>query len=243
MRSLRLFEATLAGVAIVLLPSASRGQPRRCEAVRVGEPLPLAMQLVDSMALAAALPARSFPPTTFSLWYGITGQLTHVMALADTVVVSGAARADSAARMRAELGTLIAGAAFPQEAAVDMALRLTVARDSAGALLLSVAPSIRCSPQARSQFHPPNERITATREEIDEYQHATPALVTFVVDTAGHPLQVLLERSSGSRLIDAHVIESITGSRYQPGTVDGFPKVTSARVTVLPPIPAWRHGP
>jgi hypothetical protein len=165
------------------------------------------------------------------------------MALADTGVVSGAVHADSAARMRAELGTLIAGAAFPQEAAFDVALRLTVARDTAGTLLLSVAPSIRCSPLARQQFHPPNGRITVTREEIDEYQHATPALVTFVVDTAGHPLQVVLERSSGSRLIDAHVIESITGSRYQPGTLDGFPKDASVKLTILPPIPASRHGP
>jgi len=56
-------------------------------------------------------------------------------------------------------------------------------------------------------------------------------------------LQVLVERSSGSRLIDAHAVEVITGSRYRPGTVDGFAKVTPVRLNILPPIPRARIGP
>lgn len=203
----------------------------------------MAMQLIDSMALAASLPARSFPPTTFSLWFAATGQLTHVLALADTLVARGEAPADSAAQMRAELGTLIAGAAFPQDPASEMSVRLSVARDSAGAVALVVSASVRCGPVAQPRFHPPNERMTATREEIDEFQHATPAVIAFVVDTAGHPLEVLVERSSGSRLIDSRAVESITGSRFRPATVDGFAKLTAMRLNIMPPIPLPRVGP
>lgn len=203
----------------------------------------MAMQLVDSVALAASLPARSLPPTTYSLWYAANGRLTHVLALADSLLVSGQSPADSAAIMRAQLGTLIAGAAFPQDPTTETALRLTVARDSAGAMTLNVSPSIRCDPVARPHFHPPNDRRWATAEEVDDFQHASPALVAFVVDTAGHPLEILIERSSGSRLIDSWVVESISGSQYRPGTVDGFRKLASVRLNVLPPIPLARHGP
>ena len=243
MRRSRFLLPILTAVALVLAPAAARGQQRHCTAARLPDPLPMAMQLVDSVALAASLPPRSFAPTTFSLWYSATGQLTHVLALADTLVARGEATADSTARMRAELGTLIASAAFPQDAASAMSVRLSVARDSAGAVALTVSPSVFCSPVAQPHFHPPNERISVTREEIDEFQHATPALVTFVVDTTGHPLEVLIERSSGSRLIDSRVIESITESRFRPATVDGFTKLVPMRVNIMPPIPRPRVGP
>jgi len=243
MRHLRFLIAILSGMPAILLPTASPGQQRHCQSLRVPDPLPMAMQLIDSVALATSLPPRSVPSTTFSLWYAASGRLTHVLALADSLVASGEVPADSEARMRAQLGTLIAGAAFPQDPAQEMVLRLTLARDSVGAVALSVSPSVQCAPVARPRFHPPNERISATAEEIDEFQHASPALVTFVVDTTGHPLEVLVERSSGSRLIDSRVVETITGSQYRPGTVDGFAKATSVRLNVAPPIPLPRHGP
>jgi TonB family protein len=82
-----------------------------------------------------------------------------------------------------------------------------------------------------------------TSDEIDEYQHATPATISFVVDTTGRALEVLVDRSSGSRLIDDRTVQWITTSRYRPATVDGFPKKMSVRLSVMAPIPASRHGP
>lgn len=49
-------------------------------------------------------------------------------------------------------------------------------------------------------------------------------MVSFVIDTTGHPLELLIVQSSGSRLIDTNILESIESTRYEPSTVDGFPK-------------------
>lgn len=196
----------------------------------------MAMELVDSTALAAALPNAVLAPTTFSLWYDRLGRLTHVLALTDSAVVRKEAQPDSGALARARLGTVIAEAAFPQESG-EMAVRLTIGRNGAGAMSLAVERSIRCSPVGEPRFHAPNERIRVTRDEIDDYQHARTALVTFVVDTTGHALQVLLTESSGSRIIDDRLVDAITSARYRPGTIDGFPKEVSMKIHMLPPIP------
>lgn len=233
---------------LLLLPVALAGQRRTCGSPRQPDPLPMAMELVDSMALATSVADVPLPflpdgPTTFSLWYDAIGRVTHVLALADSLVARGTVRPDSAVLARARLGTLIAGAAFPQDSVREMAVRLTVARDRSGAIALSVGRSVFCGPQRHPSFHPPNERIRGTIDDVDEYVHANPAEITFVVDTTGHALMVLVTRSSGSSLIDSRAVESIMSARYDPGTVDGYAKKVSIRLNVLAPIPAPRQGP
>jgi len=229
--------------AAAFVPAVLGAQRPQCVAAPLPDPLPIPMQLVDSMALSASLGKSIVVPTTFSLWYDRTGQLTHVLALTDSLVVRGAQKPDVAALARAALGRVIADAAFPQDSGRETSMRLTISRDSLGAMSLVVARSVDCAWLALPHFRPPNERYTVTAEEIDEYQHATPASVTFVIDRDGHPLEVLITRSSGSRLIDSRVVERITSTRYLPATVDGFVKQTTIHLNVLPPIPAPRHGP
>jgi TonB family protein len=196
----------------------------------------MAMQLVDSTALAAALPHRVLPPTTFSIWYDSTGRLTHALALSDSLVARGGTRPDSGALARAEMATLIADAAFPQDSA-EMHVRLTIARDSAGGMSLAVARSMVCPVRGHPAFHPPNERFSATRDDIEDLRRAVPAAVSFVVDSTGHPLELLVTQSSGSRIIDDQVVNSINSTRFDPATIDGFPKKVTITLHILPPIP------
>ncbi len=228
--------------AAVFVPAVLGAQRPQCVAAPLPDPLPIAMQLVDSMTLSASLAKSVVVPTTFSLWYDKAGQLTHVLALTDSLVVRGV-QPDEGSLARAALGRVVADAAFPQDSGRATSVRLTIARDSVGAMSLEVARSVNCSTVALPHFRPPNERYTVTAEEIDDYQHATPASVTFVIDRDGHPLEVLISRSSGSRLIDSRVVEVITSTRYLPATVDGFTKQMTMHLNSLPPIPASRHGP
>ena len=221
-------------VALLLAPSIMEAQRRHCEAARTPDPPPMAMQLVDSAALAAALPKQPVPPTTFSIWYDSTGRLTHALALSDSLVVRREASPDGGTVARAELATLIAGASFPQDSA-EMHVRLTIARDSGGGVSLTVARSTVCTATGHPAFRAPNERMQVTREEIDDLQHAVPAVVSFVVDTTGHPLELLVTRSSGSRIIDDRVVNGIMSTPLDPATVDGFPKRVTMTLQILPP--------
>ena len=194
------------------------------------------MQLVDSVALAAALPPERMPPTTFSLWYDSSGTLTHALALSDSLVARKLVPPDSESLARAVLGTVIAGAAFPQDSGTGMVVRLTVARDSAGAVSLAVGRSVWCSPVAKRAARPPNERRSVTRDDVTELGRATTAEVSFVVDTTGHPIEIIVVQGSGSRLIDSNVVESIESATYEPGMMDGFPKRVTIRISALPPF-------
>jgi TonB family protein len=196
----------------------------------------MAMQLVDSSALAASLPDDMLSPTTFTLWYDSTGQLTHAMALNDSLVVRGAAPPDAGVVARAVVGTRIAAAAFPQDSGKAMTVRLIIARDLEGVLSLGVARSVVCTARAIRAPRPPNQRTTATRDDIDELRRASMATISFVVDTTGHPIELLVVQSSGSRLIDNSVTESIESSRYEPATVDGFAKRVLIEVRVNPAL-------
>lgn len=223
-------------LGLLLAPGRAEAQRQRCAPSPKPDPLPIAMQLVDSTALATALPHRVVPPTTFSMWYDSTGRLTHALALSDSLLVRQKATPDSGALARAVLATLIAGAAFPQDS-TPMYLRLTISRDTAGALSLAVAQSTVCAARGHPAFRPPNERFPATRDEIDELRTAVPAVVTFVVDSTGHPLELLVTQSSGSRILDDQVVNAISSSRFDPAMVDGFAKAVSITLHILPPIP------
>jgi TonB family protein len=224
--------------AAVLFPGALYSQ-RHCEPARTPDPLPMAMQLVDSSALAASIPDRVLPPTTFTLWYDSTGQLTNAMALSDSLVARGASPPDTGALARAALGVRIADAAFPQDSGKTMTVRLTLARSSAGGVSLSVARSVVCSARARLAPRVPNQRTSATRDDIDELRRASTSTVSFVVDTTGHPIELQLLQSSGSRLMDSHLIESIQSNTYEPAAIDGFAK----RVTIVLRVSPPRIGP
>lgn len=223
-------------LALLLAPGTMEAQRQRCGPGPKPDPLPIAMQLVDSTALAAALPNRPVQPTTFSMWYDSTGRLTHALALSDSLLVRQEATPDSAAVARAVLATLIAGASFPQDS-TPMYVRLTIARDTAGALSLAIARSTVCGARGHPAFRAPNDRIQATRDEIDELRTAVPAVVTFVVDSTGHPLELLVTKSSGSRIMDDQVVNAISSTRFDPATVDGFAKAVSITLHILPPIP------
>jgi TonB family protein len=194
------------------------------------------MQLVDSTALADALGKAEFSPTTFSLWFDERGQLTHSLSLTDSLVARGEAKPDSGTAARALMSTLIAGAAFPQDSGKPMTVRLAISRGNAGSISLSVAPSVVCSALAKYRTQSATQRITATRDDIDELHNASMVMVSFVVDTTGHPLELLIMQGSGSRLVDTRVIESIASTIYQPATVDGFPKRVTIQLRVNPPL-------
>jgi hypothetical protein len=247
--------ATLTIVALAA-PAALAAQQPQCVVAPSPDPLPIAMQLVDSMALSTSLPKSTIRPTVFSLWYDAGGQLTHVLALTDTLVVRRFQNPDTQSLARAALGRVIADAAFPQDSGREMSLRLTLARDSGGAMSLAVAKSVNCAPVAEPHSRGPNERRTGTVIErisvgdngvvttsgVEDLRRA-PALVTFVIDTDGHPVGVLVTRSSGSPLIDSQVVDDIASTRYKPATVDGFPKLIMMSLSVPPTIPALRHDP
>ena len=220
---------------LLLTPVLLGAQQRRhCQPLRSPDPLPMAMQLVDSAALAAALPPERLPPTTFSLWYDSSGTLTHALALPDSLIAQRLAAPDSQSLARAVLGTVIARAAFPQDSGSEMIVRLTMSRDSAGGLVLAVGRSIWCSPVAKQGPRPPNDRRSVSWDDVTEFGRATTATVSFVVDTAGHPLEIIVVQSSGTRLIDANMVESIESATYEPGRMDGFPKKVTLRVTAVP---------
>ena len=120
---------------------------------------------------------------------------------------------------------------------------------------LAIAKSVNCAPVAEPHSRGPNERRTGTVIErigvgangvttngVEDLRR-TPALVTFVIDTDGHPVGVLVTRSSGSPLIDSQVVDDIASTRYKPATVDGFPKQIMMSLSVPPTIPAPRHDP
>ena len=110
-----------------LAPTVVLAQRQQCTVSPVPDPLPIAMQLVDSVALAAALSKGVVVPTTFSLWYDKSGQLTHVLALVDSLVVSRRESPNVASLARAALGRVIADAAFQQDSGRAMSVRLTIA--------------------------------------------------------------------------------------------------------------------
>ena len=194
----------------------------------------MAMQLVDSVALAAALPPERMPPTTFSLWYDSSGTLTHALALSDSLVARKLAPPDSASLARAVLGTVIAGAAFPQDSGSETVVRLTISRDSAAGISLAVGRSEWCSPVAKRAPRPPNDRRHMTWDDVTELGRATTGMISFVIDTTGHPIEIIFVQSSGSRVMDANLVDAIESATYEPGRMDGFPKRVTVRINALP---------
>lgn len=230
-------------LALVLLtvPVLASGQ-RRCRESSTPEPLPMAMQLVDSTALAAAIGTLTVPPTTYSLWYADGGQLTHVLALADSLVVRHQASADSGSMARAQLATVISGAAFPLDSGRSATLRLTVARESGGALTLSVARSVGCAPELLSQGDHLGQATTTTRVVgvpangaaphggvvIDDVPQGGSAVVT--IDAAGRTRDVRITTSAGNGASDTAFRQWLESRLYAPALVDGFPRATEIQI-------------
>lgn len=214
----------LAGAAALLLAAAPAATPAaaqrlNCRAAKLPARLPIALELVDSMGLSAALRGAPAGAHTLSLRYAAEGMLTHALPLADS--------ADAADSLAHAVSAAVARNAYPQDsAAAAWSLRLTVvtpgAGDSAG-VRLAVERSVHCPARPAG---PPVPRYggleVVSAQDAREIFRPNRVLVKVRVDHRGQNLGAELAERSGSRAFDEMVLRDAARLVFEPARWDGF---------------------